>query len=395
MKQNGPVKAARARNYMFTINFGVAEDGSEPSYEQLTPAIDRWGDRCVRYCRWQLEVGAEGVEHIQGYLELSEPQSMTWVHRNLPGMARASLQTRKGSASQADAYCSKDDTRVDGPWTFGVRRCMLCLRKLTAFKTISKQGQSSALLASKALLDTGSSLKRVAEDHFEIFLRHEKGLKSYKRMITKPRDFKTVVFLFVGPPGRGKSTLMTLLAAKLGTVYRAPQAKGSGCYFDDYDGQDVFILDEFDGASMQPTMFNTIADRFECVLPVHGGAGHQMVSKVLFVGSNYIPKYWWRKRNASQLLQTTRRIDVYVKVGFTYVDQAPMPAAGPHCLAGIFENLYFGAKILNTQFPEHREAPQARLEYREAAQPPIMNGPTLNGSMSAYVESMRMNGIMF
>ena len=136
-------------------------------------------------------------------------------------------------------------------------------------------------------------------------------------MITKPRDFKTAVFLFVGPPGRGKSTLMTHIAAKMGSVYRAPQAKGSGCYFDDYDGQDVFILDEFDGASMQPTMFNTLADRFECVLPVHGGAGHQMVSKVLFVGSNYIPKYWWRKRNANQLLQTTRRIDVIFKVGLS------------------------------------------------------------------------------
>jgi len=112
-------KTARARNYMFTINYGAAEDGAEPVYEQLTPAIDRWDERGVRYCRWQLEVGAEGVEHIQGYLELTAPQSMIWCHK-LPGLSRASFQTRHGSAFQADAYCSKDDTRVDGPWTFGV-----------------------------------------------------------------------------------------------------------------------------------------------------------------------------------------------------------------------------------------------------------------------------------
>jgi len=168
----------------------------------------------------------------------------------------------------------------------------------------------------KAMLDANAPLKRVAEEHFGLFLRHERGLKSYKRTITKPRDFKTVVFLFVGPAGKGKSTLMTLLSKELGTVYRAPQAKGSGAYFDDYDGQDVFVWDEFDGASTTPTMFNTIADRFECVLPVHGGAGHQMVSKYLFIGTNYHPKYWWRKRSAAQLVQTTRRIDVVLKVGF-------------------------------------------------------------------------------
>jgi len=108
---------------MFTINYGVQEDGSEPVLEQLTPAIDRLDDRGVRYCRWQLEVGAEGVEHIQGYLELYKQQTMVWVHNQLPGMSRAALFVRAGTAQQADAYCSKEDSRVDGPWTFGVSLC--------------------------------------------------------------------------------------------------------------------------------------------------------------------------------------------------------------------------------------------------------------------------------
>jgi hypothetical protein len=108
---------------MFTINYALQEDGTEPVLEQLTPALDRWDDRGVRYCRWQLEVGAEGVEHIQGYLELKDSQPMTWVHNQLPGMARAALQPRAGTAAQADAYCSKSESRVDGPWTYGVSLC--------------------------------------------------------------------------------------------------------------------------------------------------------------------------------------------------------------------------------------------------------------------------------
>ena len=76
---------------------------------------------------------------------------------------------------------------------------------------MSQQGKSNELMQVKALIDGHASMKRVAEEHFGLFIRHERGLKSYKRTITKPRDFKTVVFLFVGPAGKGKSTLMTLI----------------------------------------------------------------------------------------------------------------------------------------------------------------------------------------
>jgi len=231
-------------------------------------------------------------------------------------------------------------------------------------------------MAVKALLDANAPLKRVAEEHFGLFLRHERSLKSYKRTITKPRDFKTVVFLFVGPAGKGKSTLMTLLARQIGSVYRAPQAKGSGAYFDDYDGQDVFVWDEFDGASTTPTMFNTIADRFECVLPVHGGAGHQMVSKYLFIGTNYHPKYWWRKRSAAQLVQTTRRIDVVFKVGFG--------------ASGKFQKFEFWRENFDHPGSIAPQAPAA-----EAAQPPIVNGHPGNGSLISYMEFLQMNNIQY
>lgn len=173
-------------------------------------------------------------------------------------------------------------------------------------------------------MDNKAPLKRVAEDHFVTFIRHGRALKEYKRTITEPRRFKSKVFLFCGPPGVGKSTMWRLLAECLGTYYKVPAPKGSGLYYDDYDGQDTLILDEFDGNFMKPTDFNTLCDEHECVLPVHGGAGHQMVSKYIFIVSNYTPKQWWKKRNAVQLLQTTRRIDVVFKMGFTPAPQAPV-----------------------------------------------------------------------
>lgn len=144
-------------------------------------------------------------------------------------------------------------------------------------------------------------------------IRYGRAIKDYKRRRTPVRSFKTMVCMFIGPPGTGKSTCMKLIAERIGSVYFVPGKKGSGMYYDDYDAEDVMILDEFDGDKMRPTEFNLLADEHPHVLPVHGGAGHQFVSKYLFVGTNYHPKFWWKKRNENQVRQTTRRIDVVFK----------------------------------------------------------------------------------
>lgn len=304
-------KSGKARNYVFTINF-------ERKYQRF-PELGGWkvvGEppalldfdqfpTWITYCVYQLEVGENGVEHFQGYLECMGQQTMTRLH-SVEGLERAHFEIRRGTQERAIQYAKKDDTRVDGPWEFGVAK---------------EQGKRSDLLEVKEKLDKKIPLRQVHEEHFGTMIRYGKALKEYKRTITKPRDFKSKVFLFVGPPGKGKSTLMKLIAKYVAGsndgVYKAPMPKGSGQYYDDYDGQDVLILDEFDGSRMRPTEFNDICDEHECVLTVHGGAGHQMVSKYIFIGTNYLPSKWWKNRNPSQVRQTMRRIDVIFKCGFS------------------------------------------------------------------------------
>lgn len=164
----------------------------------------------------------------------------------------------------------------------------------------------------KEAIDKGTALKRLHDEYFGTMIRYGRALKEYKRTITEPRAFKSVVILLVGPSGVGKSRFATQLCAYLGSTYKVPRPKGSGLYWDDYDGQAVTFLDEFDGNYMRPTDFNDLCDRYEYVVPVHGGAGHQFVSRYIVIASNYLPKYWWKKRSAVQLVQTTRRIDVLI-----------------------------------------------------------------------------------
>ena len=72
----------------------------------------------VKYCVYQLEVGAEGTEHFQGYMELSGKHSFKKLHL-IPGLERAHFETRRGTAAQAITYCTKLDTRVSGPYHVG------------------------------------------------------------------------------------------------------------------------------------------------------------------------------------------------------------------------------------------------------------------------------------
>jgi len=73
--------AQKARNYVFTINFGDAE------VTQLLPEeFPEW----FSFVCWQLECGEEGTMHYQGYLELRGQQTMARVH-TVPGFERAAL----------------------------------------------------------------------------------------------------------------------------------------------------------------------------------------------------------------------------------------------------------------------------------------------------------------
>jgi len=70
-----PALPPKARNVVFTINF------SDGNVTQLLPEeFPSW----VFFCVWQLEVGAEGTMHYQGYMELVGQQTWSRLH-TIPG----------------------------------------------------------------------------------------------------------------------------------------------------------------------------------------------------------------------------------------------------------------------------------------------------------------------
>lgn len=293
------------RNICFTINAGEGDELRLLDFSHST-----WAP--AKYCIYQREMGEH--EHFQGYLELSRSMTFKQLHL-LEGLETAHFEKRMGTAKQASHYCAKPlagchcnvcnaerakPTYLEGPWEFG---------------EISHQGQRSELIAIQRDMNQGKSLKEIALDNFPEWVRFGKMFKEYRRMIAQPRQFKPIIILIVGPSGLGKSRFAHVLASFLqgnSDYFIVPEKTTGTLWCDDYDGQDVFLMDEVDGSRFRPTFFNGLVDRYPFVVPCHGGAGSHMISKYMIFVSNYLPKYWWKKRSVDQLKQTTRRIDVVI-----------------------------------------------------------------------------------
>lgn len=95
-------------NYCFTFN-----------NPQIVPTdlIEILKPLCKKFI-FQLEKGANETEHYQGYISLINKNRIT----NLKKIIHNSIhfEESKGTEEQNVLYCSKTDTRVDGPWIYNM-----------------------------------------------------------------------------------------------------------------------------------------------------------------------------------------------------------------------------------------------------------------------------------
>ena len=70
----------------------------------------------MTYLVAQKERGAEGTEHIQAYISFENAVAFTTVKTIFQG---AHIEAARGSPEENRTYCTKEETRVAGPWEYG------------------------------------------------------------------------------------------------------------------------------------------------------------------------------------------------------------------------------------------------------------------------------------
>lgn len=242
-------------------------------------APSTWG---CSYATWQFEKGESGTPHLQGYCSFTNAVHLTSLVKKIPGVH---WDIRRGTHDQAKAYANKEETRLEGPWTVGEE---------------PSQGKRNDILAATQQLRGGASMKRVAEDNPVAFVKYHRGLVSYKRLVTPSRNFKTEVLVIYGPTGIGKSFFAKQNAP---TAYWLPQGK----WFDDYDGEEYVIIDEFYGW-LPFSYLLRLLDEYPLLVETKGGHV-QFVSRKVIITSNS-PPWEWYKSEKIDLSPLKRRIEM-------------------------------------------------------------------------------------
>jgi len=100
-----PRAPQKCKDWCFTINNPRSKHG------HVASDIDKVKSWIFNYMVFQLEVGAEGTPHLQGFVQF--PKEMRLKQLKKDCHKRAHWEPRRGSAYQAAHYCKKPEPMCD------------------------------------------------------------------------------------------------------------------------------------------------------------------------------------------------------------------------------------------------------------------------------------------
>lgn len=258
-------RAPRARRWCFTLNNPVTTELAFPDK--------------VKYAIYQLEQGESGTPHLQGYLEADTTVSLPWLKNSIS--PRAHWEPARGSQQSNVDYCSKEQGRLEGPWTFGKK---------------SAQGQRSDLAQACDLVLQHGGLLRAMEECPTTVARYGRGLqlvdalnKGKKR--NREGFIKPTIEVRFGDSGVGKTRYF--FDNYPGMYVNTTHAEPGTLWFDGYDGEDEILFDDFNGG-IPFRQFLRLLDGYPMRVQIKGTFAYVLATRV-FITSNHAPWEWYKK----------------------------------------------------------------------------------------------------
>lgn len=250
--------------WMFTIN---------------NPENDEFKEIECQYMIFQNEVGnKEKTFHTQGYICFETNHKFERVRLLFleNGGHKPHLEKRRGKHSEAKGYCSKSDTRVDGPYEYG-----------DDSDIAEGKGSRTDLIEIRNKIDNDVPEKTIWQENFSSYTRYYKAFRTYRTVVQKPlKDSNERPMWFYGETGTGKSR-------KARRMYPDAYLKMCNKWWDNYQGEEAVIIDDFDKEHKVLCHHLKIwGDRYPFKAEFKGGA-IDIRPKVIIITSNWKPSEIW------------------------------------------------------------------------------------------------------
>lgn len=260
------------------------------SCEQFRLVLENLGANAYAY---QMEAcPTTGRHHIQGYFHLPRKERCSALNRFFPTSRLRNCIDPKA----AWTYCTKEETRVEGPFTLG--------------KPPFKGQRSDLDQVAHHVLDNGNvtCLLEDAPGMLVQYGRRFEQLLAYKAELDYPlfswRD--VVVHVYWGPTDTGKTRRSVEDAeGSIGEI-----ASYNPLWFDSYSRQKVLLLDEFTGQIPIETLLK-ILDGYTRNWQIKGGWVRGVWTKVC-ITSNIDPQDWYGTCPYAQRQALFRRITAII-----------------------------------------------------------------------------------
>lgn len=225
--------------------------------------------------------------HYQGYLELSKALTIVKLLDTFDFPDAPHIETAYGSSLHNVIYCAKQASRIAGPYIFGTPR---------------RQGERTDITSFRDTISTGASDTQLIADFPTEMAKYNKFARLVSSMTFKKRSHTLhrrqlrprVIVLWSRGTGTGK-TKYVYSQHSPEDIYVIESGTGTrhSLWFDDYQGEEIFLLDDFYGNVSRDWLLRFL-DRYTLRVQTKGGHVY-LVRRLIYITSNMPPHEWYER----------------------------------------------------------------------------------------------------